>query len=643
MTASGGPPPAAGSHVPGGDVQPGAKKRKTGRNAAVVGGVALLLIVVGAAATPLTAGASVNVTTNKDMAARFLSADAVKDIAYTVTSDKLGDVKLTWDGQPVVGVREGNALVFRPTNVGEGKHEFNATAKGTFGRSASEAHAFEVDSIAPVVAVDKQENVAAEGPFTLTGSIEGAKAVKIDDKDVALDGGKFRVDYPKAPLAVKIWAQDEAGNVTEQNVSINGSSVPGVRAAHITGHGWASEKLREPLLQLVKDKKLDAVQLDIKDEDGVVSYDSAVPLVAQAGTSGKYYDARTALDTIHGLGARVIGRIVAFRDPKLAGWAVRNGKMDMVIQNTSGGAYSAGNYGVASFTNFANPDVIEYNAGLGEEGAKLGFDEIMYDYIRKPENLGQVYKGIGDRTPSQAIVDFVKVASDRIRANGAQIGAAVYGIAAFTPELVAQNIPAMAKHLDFIAPMVYPSHWASGEYSVTDPKREPYPIVKRSLMDFNRMVLATNPKCAIIPWLQSFSWPVKWTSEDVGQQIKAAKDVGINSFYLWNASAIYDLAAPILEVRDASGNGPGTLLYSNNKPGNLSEGTTDREQAKTYIEAYLAWRDGGKQGLFQDPLRPTGTTGTGTTPAAPTTGQNPAAASTPAPTAAPSASASATP
>jgi hypothetical protein len=637
-------------------VVPGAKKRRTGRNAAIVGGVALLLVVVGAAAMPLASGASVDVTTNKDMAARFLSADAVKDLTYTVTSDKLGDVKLTWDGQPVEGVREGDALVFRPQNVGEGKHEFAATAKGKFGRSAGESHTFEVDSIAPIVAVDKQENVPSEGPFVLTGSIEGAKAVKIDDKDVALDGGRFRVEYPKAPLAVKIWAQDEAGNVTEQNVSV-GSSVRGVRSAHITGHGWASSALREPLLQLVKDKKLDDIQLDIKDEDGVVSYDSQVPLAKQAGTTQNYYDLKSAVDTIHGLGATVTGRIVAFRDPKLGKWAVQNGKLDMLIQNESGGPYTTKTYGTGAFTNFVNPEIIEYNIALGEEAARAGFDSIMFDYVRKPENKGQVYKGIGTRTPEQGIVDFLAAAAPRIRSAGATLGAAVYGVAAFTPWTVAQDIPEMSKHLDYIAPMIYPSHWASGEYSVSDPKSMPYPIVKRSLMDFNRMVLAGNPKCAIIPWQQSFSWPIKWSPDDVLAQLKAAKDVGINSFFLWNASAKYDLAAPILTPGDPSGNAPGQIVYSNNRPGNASEGTTNMEDAKRYIEAYVAWDKGGRQGSFQDPLRPTttgttgttdtsgttdstGTTGTtdttGTTPASPVTGQAPATPSTTTPTTEPS-------
>ncbi len=581
-------------------------RRGGGRSAVAVGGAVALLLTMGACGGG--GGESVTVAANKALGP--LSADAVKDLAFEVTAKKLDDVKLTMDGQPVTGSVEGAKLVFRPSNVTEGKHTFAAAA----GTGKAQESAFELDTVAPIVAVDKQDKVDADSPFTLTGSIEGATAVKVDDKDVTLDAGKFKVDYAKAPLAVKIWASDAAGNVTEQTVNLGAGGVAGVRAAHIMSYDWANASLRDPILALIKEKKLDTVQLDIKDEDGNVGYDSKVPLAVEAETTKhKGYDAAEAVKTIHDLGAKVVGRIVAFRDPRLGKWAVEHGKMDYVIQNTSGGAYSAGNYGVAAFTNFANPDVIEYNAALGEEAAKLGFDGIMYDYVRKPENQGQVYPGIGSRTPSQAMVDFVKTASDRIRAAGAQAGVAVFGVAAFTPALIAQDVPGMAQHVDFMAPMIYPSHWGKGEYSVASPVNQPYDIVKRSLMDFNRLVIGT--KCQIIPWIQNFSWPIPYSAADVGAQIRAAKDVGINSFYLWNDSSKVGLGAPALEARDASTDAPGELVYSINKPGNTSDGTKDMAKAKTFIDAWTAYVDGGRQGTFANPLEAVTAPATASTPA----------------------------
>ncbi|MGQ0630852.1 MAG: putative glycoside hydrolase [Sporichthyaceae bacterium] len=400
----------------------------------------------------------------------------------------------------------------------------------------------------------------------------------------------------------------------------NGVGATHVRSTHITSWGWGEDAIREPIVALIKAGKLDNVQLDIKDEDGIVGFDSQVPLAKEAGTvyNPIRFDAATVLKEIHDLGATVTGRIVAFRDPRLGKWALNNGKMDMLIQDSAGRPYPAGNYGVGAFTNFANPDVIEYNIALGEEAAKLGFDSIMYDYIRRPENSGQVYPGIGSRTPAEAIVDFVEVAGPRIRAAGASAGAAVYGISSFAPSSVAQDIPEMAKHLDYVSPMIYPSHWNPGEYSVSSPFDQPYDIVKRSLMDFNRLVIGTN--CSIVPWLQNFNYPRPYSAGDVAAQIKAAKDVGINSWFLWNDSSKVGLGAPALLAGDPADNAPGTIVYSINKPGNFSEGSTDMAKAKVVFDAYQEWNAAGREGTFVNPLdAPAATAAPAVTPAATTT------------------------
>ena len=457
-------------------VRSGDKNSKKARNAVVGGGLALLLAVVTGCSTA-DAAATVTITANKDFASKFFTPDAIKDLAFTVTGEKIAEAKLTYDGQPVTGTTEGPALVYRPTNLAEGAHTFTAD---------NVTKTFEVDATAPVLTVDKVENVDKEKPYTLTGSVQGAKTVKVDDKDVSLDNGRFSVNYDKAPLSVKVWAQDEAGNVSEQTVTI-GQNYPAMRAVHMTGIAWLTPSLKDPVIQALKDKRIDAVQLDIKDEDGAVAFDAASEAANLSGADKKNanYNPAEAVKEIHDLGGTVIGRVVAFKDPLLATWAAKNGRMDWVIQDKSGNPYRAGTYGAGAFTNFANAEVRKYNIELGVEAAKAGFDSIMFDYIRRPEanatsgNLaGQVFPGIGSTDPQDSIANFLAEAQPQIHAAGAQVGAAVFGISAFTPISVAQNIPKMAKYLDYINPMVYPSHWGPGEYSVAAPNSMPYEIVK---------------------------------------------------------------------------------------------------------------------------------------------------------------------
>ncbi|HEY2832512.1 MAG TPA: putative glycoside hydrolase [Sporichthyaceae bacterium] len=632
----------------------GGKTRKTGRNAAVVGGVALLLVVVGAAASPLANGGSVKVASSKDMGAGVLNADGIKDLAFTVTG-KLSDVKLSFDGQQVDGTKDGNSLVYKPTNMADGKHTFTASSKGRFGRNASTTKSFSVDTKAPVVNVDKApDDLDPAKAYTLTGTVDDAKTLKVDDKDVSLNGGKFSVNYEHAPESAHVVATDAAGNVTDQTVSV-AVSYPSMRAVHMTGLAWAYKPLHDPVIQMLKDHKIDTIELDIKDEDGAVFYKSGVALANESGaTASTPVDLAAAVKEVHDLGGKLVGRIVAFRDPVLAKWAFKNGHPAYGVQDKSGNPYSAGSYGAASFTNFANPDVRQYNIDLAVEAAKTGFDSIMYDYIRRPEAHaasgglpGQVFPGLGNTDPQDGIADFLAQAEPAVHAAGAKLGAAVFGISSFTPSSVAQNIPKMAAHLDFISPMVYPSHWGPNEYSVgPNPNAVPYDIVHRSLMDFNRQVLGT--KCVIIPWLQDFTLGhPAYGAPEVEAQIKAAHDDGINSFLLWNATAKYTPDA--LPAKEPfSSDLPGQYVYSDNRPGNKSDGTTDAAKAEAYMKAYTAWADGGRVGTFVDPNDPTAASNssgdTGSTPASPAPGQSDS--STPAtsePTSSPSASPKATP
>ena len=127
------------------------------------------------------------------------------------------------------------------------------------------------------------------------------------------------------------------------------------------------------------------------------------------------------------------------------------------------------------------------------------------------------------------------------------LGASVFGVAATRPLEVAQDIPAMAREVDYIAPMLYPSHWAPGEYGVSHPNGQPYAIVRRSLADFKRQTKGTGAR--VVPWLQDFSLGVRYGPAQVRAQIRAARDLGIREFLLWDPLVTYTAAALDRETR----------------------------------------------------------------------------------------------
>lgn len=401
-------------------------------------------------------------------------------------------------------------------------------------RSASVPSA---ETVPPALRVTPPDPVRSyRAPIVVRGTAVDAVRVSIGTDTVTpTPDGSFELSVPWAP-AVEVVAADAAGNQSS-SIVVTALALPRMRAVHVTAHAWSHEGLREAVLDLAREGRIDTVQLDIKDEDGVVGYDSQVQLARESGAVASIYDARAALRQLHELGLQVVGRIVAFRDPTVAAWAWHNGRPDWVVQNPSGQPYSS-HYGPIAFTNVAHPDIRRYNIDLAVEAAQLGFDGVMYDYVRRPDgSLTSMHFAGLTGTPTDAVAGFLAESRYPVHVAGAHLSAAVYGIASTRPDEIAQDIPRMARNVDFVAPMLYPSHWNSGEYGVPNPNAQPYDIILRSLHDFQTSTAGTGAK--VIPWLQDFSLGVTYGDAELRAQIDATRDAGIDGFFLWNAATRY--------------------------------------------------------------------------------------------------------
>ncbi|CAM4181230.1 putative glycoside hydrolase [Nocardia ninae] len=454
-------------------------------------------------------------------------------------------MRLELNGVPVDGTVEGNTVVYRPGSLPDGEHKFTAeippSVLGFLRTGPGVSKTFTVDNEPPALELTQPTGVTSyRQPVTVRGKAKGADRVSVGAQSVtpAADG-TFELTLPRIQTGADVVAVDGAGNRTTAAITA-AVEQPKIKAVHVTAYGWSDDGLREDVLAMARDGRINTVQLDIKDEDGVVGYDSQVPLARESGAVTPIYDAPTALRQLHDMGIRVVGRIVAFRDKTMAEWAWQTGRSDWVVQTPSGQPYSS-KYGPIAFTNFANPEMRKYNIDLAVEAAKLGFDGIMYDYIRRPDGaLSQMHFPGATVSPTVSIAEFLRESRDPVRDAGADQSAAVFGIASTRPDQIAQDIPLMAKYVDYIAPMVYPSHWNPGEYGVANPNSQPYDITFRSLQDFHTQTQGTGAQ--IVPWLQDFSLGVNYGPAEVRAQIDAANDAGVNGFFLWSPTVRYHLA-----------------------------------------------------------------------------------------------------
>jgi hypothetical protein len=414
-----------------------------------------------------------------------------------------------------------------------------------------ETFTFTVDTTPPQLELTSPDGAVVAGePLTVAGTTEPDATVTVQDEEVPVDEeGAFEVELDQAPDGeLEIEAVDRAGNSTGDGMQL--VTVPSrveadeIRTVHVSFCAWRSPSLRDPIIELIEDGTITALQLDLKDEGGHVGFrtDNEFAALTGADSPDCQYDLDEAVAQLHDLEVPVVGRIVAFADPVLAAWAWENEERDMVVQ-TEGGEKYVGAYN--GFSNLANDEVLDYNIAIAEEAAAAGVDHILWDYIRKPDGSGARFPGLDDGDPEDAIVEFTRMADERLAPYGIEHGASVYGVSADRPSEVAQDIPRMSEYLDYVAPMIYPSHWAAGEYGVENPLQQPYDMVEATL---EKWFEATDgSRARVLPWLEDSNYPVSLgysnRQEYVEEQIRATYGAGIDEWMLWDSSVNYTTAA----------------------------------------------------------------------------------------------------
>jgi hypothetical protein len=492
-----------------------------------------------------------------------LNATEVEDAALEVVAEdeeSLAGVELRNDGAEVEGVeRDGDRLRLPLTELEDGEHLVAAVMVAEEGESDEEGEVlheweFAMDTVPPELELTEPSGAVIEGePLLVAGTTEPGAEVGVGDETVTADEeGTFELEYDESPGgALEIRATDAAGNVTDEELSLiavpSRVEVDNVRGVHVTAHAWASDTFRERIIAMIDDGIVNTVALTLKDESGEVGWNSDVQLAEDSGANSGIYELEEVVAELHEQDVHIAGRIVAFRDGVLGEHALEGGgDEDWLIQTPGGDYYTSGGYGCC-FTSFAHPEVIDYNIDLAEEAAAAGVDSILWDYIRRPDGDpdAMVIPGLADdaggATLEEAVVDFAAEADRRLRPYGIQHGASLYGIAADRPTQIAQDVPALSEHLDYVAPMIYPSHWGPGEYDVADPNRQPYDIITATLDIWKDQTDGTRSR--VVPWLEDTRYRAWDRPEQVREQIRAARDQDIHEFIMWDPNVDYTVEA----------------------------------------------------------------------------------------------------
>jgi hypothetical protein len=301
------------------------------------------------------------------------------------------------------------------------------------------------------------------------------------------------------------------------------------KGLHVTGWIAGSKNSFAHLIDLCNKTELNTLVIDVKDSDGIVSYDTNVPLEREMKASARAIaDIESVMKQMADNNIYPIARIAVFKDPIVA-----KKRPDLAVLKADGSIWTDNHR-----TGWANPykrDVWDYNIAIAKDAAERGFKEIQWDYVRFPSDgrvSACIYPGKTEQTESEVIADFLKYAKQELEPYGVVISADIFGLTSLVKHDmgIGQTIKLMAEHVDYICPMVYPSHYARGEYGIPNPDVQPYKTVSLSLADALKSVEGTD--CKVRPWLQDFSLRARYGKAEVLAQRKAAEELGITEFLL---------------------------------------------------------------------------------------------------------------
>jgi hypothetical protein len=289
---------------------------------------------------------------------------------------------------------------------------------------------------------------------------------------------------------------------------------------------------------MIERTELNALVIDVKDRG--VYYDTGIQFYRDTRAVAPLYDPVLLLDELRRRGIYSIGRLVCYKDT-----AVATARPDLAVRNRFSGGVWFDNLGFG-WVNALRDESWEATASLAVECAELGFDEIQYDYVRFPTDGNLAATDFGQQTTEEsrtgAILSLVDLTTRHLASFPTKLSADIFG---FTLVLnddlgIGQNAELMGQAVDYVCPMVYPSHWPNGSLAVGGhPNDFPYETIAIS-MEFAKEKVPSDVG-RIRPWLQGFSLPGMraYGPKEIRAQIDAAEAAGVEGWMVWDMGNRY--------------------------------------------------------------------------------------------------------
>lgn len=301
-----------------------------------------------------------------------------------------------------------------------------------------------------------------------------------------------------------------------------------VFAFYSTGRTVLRPDRLEQLITLIHETGFNALVIDVKDGEGLYLRENM----------------RRVVNRLKGEGIYPIARIAVFQDTELAGE-----RPDLALKTYNDFFWiDRGKY---LWVDPASQEVWDYNVAVAIQAARLGFLELNFDYVRFPShgNPDEVkhpfYDGV--KPKADVIADFFSYLTSTLRRRYPTIVLSVdlfaYSFVRDDDVGIGQQLNRVVDYFDVVSPMIYPSHYSSGNFGVLNPAEYPYLVVYETLMKGKEILTKAGKEAVIRPWIQDFDLGAVYDAHMIGEEVRAVYEAGLqNGFMIWNPSNKYEKA-----------------------------------------------------------------------------------------------------
>ena len=345
-----------------------------------------------------------------------------------------------------------------------------------------------------------------------------------------------------------------------------------VKALYATSWSAGTESRISALIKLIKETELNAIVIDIKDFSGHVLYDiDNADVVKYGAKEVRIPRLNTLLKRLHDEGIYAIARITVFQDPVFA-----KARPELAIRDKrTGGTWY--DHKKLAWIDPAAKEAWDYNIAIAKDAAMRGFDELNFDYIR--------FASDGDLSAMQFPVFQATSTLKRTTINNFfaymrealpndMLSADLFGLTTVNSDDmgIGQVIEDAYQYFDVVAPMTYPSHYASGFLGYKNPGAYPYEVMKYSmenavarLMTYNQRqttstelsVVSRKSSAKLRPWVQDFDLGADYDAAKVRAQIQATYDA-----YECPAAPANSTSTPLCSEEERVAKSAGWMIWS---------------------------------------------------------------------------------